>query len=77
VVESTVESWTEDGAQADQFQNFFLDRYADAYRFEMAHFADMLLRGAKAQIGYDDGVKALKLATAAQQSMQSRAPVAL
>jgi myo-inositol 2-dehydrogenase / D-chiro-inositol 1-dehydrogenase len=77
VVESTVEAWTETGAQADQFQNFFLDRYADAYRLEMAHFADMLICRTKSQIGYDDGVKALKLATAAQQSMQSGAPVAL
>ena len=32
VTESTVEAWTEAGAAADPFQNFFLDRYADAYR---------------------------------------------
>jgi myo-inositol 2-dehydrogenase/D-chiro-inositol 1-dehydrogenase len=77
VVESTVETWTETGAQADQFQNFFLDRYAAAYRAEMAHFADMLVRGATAQIGYRDGVAALALATAAQTSMKAGAPVAL
>jgi myo-inositol 2-dehydrogenase / D-chiro-inositol 1-dehydrogenase len=77
VVESTVEAWTETGAQADQFQNFFLDRYAAAYKLEMAHFADMMVRGAKAQIGYGDGVAALKLATAAQQSLKSGAPVSL
>lgn len=77
VVESTVEAWTEDGAQADQFQNFFLDRYAAAYKLEMAHFADMMARGAKAQIDYADGVAALKLATAAQASLKSGAPVSL
>jgi myo-inositol 2-dehydrogenase/D-chiro-inositol 1-dehydrogenase len=77
VVESTVEVWTESGAQADQFQNFFLDRYAAAYKLEMAHFADMLARGAKAQIDYADGVAALKLATAAQTSLKSGAPVSL
>jgi myo-inositol 2-dehydrogenase / D-chiro-inositol 1-dehydrogenase len=77
VTESTVETWTEAGAQTDQFQNFFLDRYAAAYKFEMAHFADMLGRGAPAQIGYADGVAALALATAAQASMQSGAPVKL
>jgi myo-inositol 2-dehydrogenase / D-chiro-inositol 1-dehydrogenase len=77
VVESTVEAWTETGAQADQFQNFFLDRYAAAYKLEMAHFADMMARGAKAQINYADGVAALKLATAAQASLKSGAPVSL
>ncbi|MGD9966252.1 MAG: inositol 2-dehydrogenase [Hyphomonadaceae bacterium] len=77
VTESTVEAWTETGAQADQFQNFFLDRYAAAYKHEMAHFADILVRGAEAQIGYSDGVAALKLATAAQASMQAGAPVKL
>jgi myo-inositol 2-dehydrogenase/D-chiro-inositol 1-dehydrogenase len=77
VVESTVETWTEDGARADQFQNFFLDRYAAAYKFEMAHFADMIARGAVPQIGYADGVAALKLATAAQASLKKGAPVSL
>jgi len=77
VIESTVEMWTERGAQADQFQNFFLDRYAEAYRREIAHFADMLTRGAKPEIGYADGVAALALATAAQASATSGAPVSL
>ena len=77
VVESTVETWTEAGAQADAFQNFFLDRYATAYRLEMAHFADMLARCAEPRIGYADGVAALRLAVAAQASMQKGAPVAL
>jgi myo-inositol 2-dehydrogenase/D-chiro-inositol 1-dehydrogenase len=77
VVETTVETWTEAGAQADQFQNFFLDRYAEAYRMEIAHFADMLARGATPQIGYADGVAALKLATAAQASLQQGKPVSM
>jgi myo-inositol 2-dehydrogenase/D-chiro-inositol 1-dehydrogenase len=77
VAESTVETWTERGAQADQFQNFFLDRYAEAYRREIAHFADMLVRGVSAEIGYNDGVAALALATAAQRSHETGAPVAL
>jgi len=77
VTESTVEMWNEAGAQADQFQNFFLDRYAAAYRLEMAHFADMLVRGATARIGYADGVAALSLATAAHASMTKSAPISL
>jgi myo-inositol 2-dehydrogenase/D-chiro-inositol 1-dehydrogenase len=75
VTESTVEAWTEGGAQADRLQNFFLDRYAAAYKFEMAHFADMIARNEAPEIGYRDGVAALALATAAQASMQSGAPV--
>ena len=77
VAESTVETWTEAGAQADPFQNFFLDRYAAAYRLEVAHFADMLAHGAAPLIGYADGVAALELATAAHASMARGAPVAL
>ena len=75
VVESTVETWTEGGAQADGFQNFFLDRYAEAYRLEMAHFADMLVRGAEPEIGFADGIAALALATAAQASADRLAPM--
>ncbi len=77
VVQSTVSTWTEAGAQAAPFQNFFLDRYAEAYRCEMAHFADMLTQGAAPEIGYADGVAALALATAAQRSHERGAPVAL
>jgi myo-inositol 2-dehydrogenase/D-chiro-inositol 1-dehydrogenase len=73
VVESTVEVWNETGAQADAFQNFFLARYAEAYRREMAHFADMLVNGTKASIGYEDGVAALRLAEAADASMRANA----
>jgi myo-inositol 2-dehydrogenase/D-chiro-inositol 1-dehydrogenase len=71
VTESTVRVWTEDGAQADKFQNFFLDRYAAAYRAEMAHFADILAGQAEPAIGYADGVAALALAEAAGESMAS------
>jgi myo-inositol 2-dehydrogenase/D-chiro-inositol 1-dehydrogenase len=76
VVESTVQVWTEAGAAADRFRNFFLDRYADAYRHEMDHFVE-ILDGAKPQIGYDDGVAALALAEAAAQSLRDGQPVAL
>jgi myo-inositol 2-dehydrogenase/D-chiro-inositol 1-dehydrogenase len=76
VVESTVQVWTESGAAADRFQNFFLDRYAQAYRLEMDHFADML-DGAPARVGYADGVAALALAEAAAQSVSTGQPVKL
>jgi myo-inositol 2-dehydrogenase/D-chiro-inositol 1-dehydrogenase len=75
--ESTVQIWTESGAQADRFQNFFLDRYQDAYRAEMDHFADILAGHTAPLVGYGDGVAALALAEAAQQSVQTGRPVIL
>lgn len=77
VTESSVQVWTEAGAQAAPFQNFFLDRYAEAYRREMKHFADMIETGAAPAIGYQDGVAALALAEAAQASLKNGAPVRL
>lgn len=70
VLESTVQVWTETGASADRFQNFFLDRYAEAYRREMAHFAE-ILDGAAPSVGYADGVAALALAEAAALSVKT------
>ena len=74
VRETTLQVWTEDGAQADKFQNFFLDRYAQAYRNELDHFADVL-NGAPARVTYADGVAALALAEAAAESLRTAQPV--
>lgn len=70
VTESTVQVWGEGGAAADRFQNFFLDRYAEAYRREMDHFVE-ILDGAAPSVGYADGVAALALAEAAAESVRS------
>lgn len=70
VTESTVQVWTEAGAAAAPFQNFFLDRYAAAYVAEMAHFAEVL-DGAMPSIGYEDGIGALLLAEAAGESART------
>jgi myo-inositol 2-dehydrogenase / D-chiro-inositol 1-dehydrogenase len=74
VLESTVQIWNAEGAAADRFRNFFLDRYADAYRNEMDHFVEML-DGAAASVGYADGVAALALAEAAGESVRLGEPV--
>lgn len=71
VMESTVSVWSQTGAASDTFQNFFLDRYAEAYRREMAHFAQILRGEALPSIGYVDGVEALALAEAAGQSAKT------
>jgi myo-inositol 2-dehydrogenase/D-chiro-inositol 1-dehydrogenase len=72
--ESEVEGWTGPGAAADRFQNFFLDRYAAAYRAEMAHFAEVLA-GALPRAGLAEAIAALALAEAAEQSAKTGAPV--
>ena len=76
VTESMLSTWTEPGASQDRFQNFFLDRYADAYRLEMDHFAEVLA-GAAPRVGYPDGLAALALAEAASLSAATGAPVDL
>jgi myo-inositol 2-dehydrogenase/D-chiro-inositol 1-dehydrogenase len=77
VMQSTVSRWSEPGVASDTFQNFFLERYAEAYRAEIAHFVQMLAGEAGPCVGYDDGVAALELAEAAAQSVRSRQVVHL
>ena len=73
---TTVAVWGEEGATRAPFQNFFLERYAEAYRLEMDHFAAML-RGEEPAVGFADGVRALELAEAAARSHATTRPVAL
>lgn len=76
-LESTVSVWSEGGARRDGFRNFFLDRYAEAYRAEMRHFADILAGRAAPAVTYADGVAALRLAELAGRSLVSGRPETL
>jgi len=71
VLESSVSVWADAGMASDSLQNFFLDRYAEAYRRELAHFADILAGKARPAVGYTDAVAALALAEAAGASARS------
>ncbi|MDE2050245.1 MAG: inositol 2-dehydrogenase [Gammaproteobacteria bacterium] len=73
---TTVAVWGEEGATRAPFQNFFLERYAEAYRLEMDHFA-AVLSGEEPSIRFTDGVQALELAEAAGRSHATGRPVAL
>ena len=75
VMESTVWSWGNRGGASDALQNFFLDRYAEAYRREMAHFAAILRQETSPALGYQDAVKALALAEAAGLSAKLNKPI--
>jgi myo-inositol 2-dehydrogenase / D-chiro-inositol 1-dehydrogenase len=71
ILESSVSVWADAGMASDALQNFFLDRYAEAYRREIAHFADILAGKARPAVGYEDAVAALGLAEAAGNSARS------
>ncbi len=77
LLESSVSVWGEGGASSDAFQNFFLERYAESYRRELAHFADVLAGKARPMVGYPDALAALTLAEAAGESARSGKPVRL
>jgi len=66
-----VVQWNANGITADKPEAFFLQRYAAAYRLEMAHFFECLQNGADFRTTVADGVAAQKLADAATQSAQS------
>lgn len=59
------------GVRADTPENFFLQRYREAYRLEITHFFESLQSGAAFRTSIADGVAAQKLADAAAQSLQS------
>lgn len=73
---TTVSVWGEEGAMRAPLQNFFLERYAEAYRLEMDHLV-AVLRGGEPVVRFDDGVRALELAEAAASSHATGRPVML
>jgi myo-inositol 2-dehydrogenase / D-chiro-inositol 1-dehydrogenase len=57
--------------EADAYQPFFLERYAEAYRNELDSFAKAIRSGTACSPGFDDGLQALLLADAAEESARS------
>ena len=76
VPETLVVQAGEAGFTAAPSQNFFLERYEAAYLREMAYFADAVASGTPLSPSADDGVKALRLADAAAQSLREGRAVA-
>jgi myo-inositol 2-dehydrogenase/D-chiro-inositol 1-dehydrogenase len=72
--ENTVELATGAGFRSAATQPFFLERYAAAYRAEMAHFLDALISGEKMTPTGEDGLKAQLLADAADASARDGQP---
>ena len=56
---------------------FFLERYAEAYKAEMAAFVTAVTDGTSVPVGAKDGRQALVLAEAAFRSLREKRPVAV
>ena len=74
---TTVEVATAGGFLADPVQNFFLERYAAAYRAELDAFLKAVAEGAPASPSGEDGLRAQVLADAATEACFSSKPVKL
>jgi myo-inositol 2-dehydrogenase/D-chiro-inositol 1-dehydrogenase len=77
VVESTVSYAGANGIVSEKPLNFFLERYADAYRRELDHFISAVTAGTPPSVGATDGIRALALADAAARSAQTGRAVKL
>ena len=75
--QDAVQVWREAGARAAPLHPGFMSRYAEAYRAEMDHFADILDGKAEPETGYAASVRSLALAEAAAHSVASGGPVRL
>jgi myo-inositol 2-dehydrogenase / D-chiro-inositol 1-dehydrogenase len=74
---TTVETATEAGFTSDPVLPFFLERYAAAYRAELAHFLHALSTGTNPSPSGEDGLRAQRLADAATVAHQTGQPVKL
>lgn len=72
---TTVELANANGWTADQIPFSFIERYADAYRIEIAQFLTFLETGTAPSASGHDGLMAQKLAEAATESFKSGQPV--
>jgi myo-inositol 2-dehydrogenase/D-chiro-inositol 1-dehydrogenase len=71
IVESTVVFHGPDGIVGDKPLPFFLERYAEAYRRELAHFIQSFASGVAPLVGGAEGIRALALADAADESART------
>lgn len=74
---TTVEVANASGITADPVQDFFLERYEDAYRNELDAFLVAVKSGKPCEPSGRDGLLAQRLADAATESAQSGRPVRL
>jgi myo-inositol 2-dehydrogenase/D-chiro-inositol 1-dehydrogenase len=71
---TTVELADANTVSGDKPLYFFLERYADAYRAELAAFVDAVINRKPMPVGAEDGRQAIVLAEAAVKSLKSGRP---
>ena len=76
-IENTVVKSTVDGVVSAKPVYFFLERYMRAYSIEWSAFVDACVDGKPVPASVQDGVNALALAEAANQSLAQGKPVAV
>jgi myo-inositol 2-dehydrogenase/D-chiro-inositol 1-dehydrogenase len=72
---TTVELANATNVSADKPMYFFLERYAEAYKAELAVFVDALVNKKPMPVGAEDGRMAIVLAEAAVKSLKTGRPV--
>jgi myo-inositol 2-dehydrogenase / D-chiro-inositol 1-dehydrogenase len=75
---TSVESWSaERTAARDAVFSFFIERYRAAYEAELDAFLSALEQGLPMSPDFADGIEAMRIAVAAEESLRSGASVAL
>ena len=77
IKETTVEFAGANGFASDKVLNFFLERYASAYRSELDAFVEAVKSGKKPNPDGEDGLKANRLADAAYLSWKTQKRVSI
>lgn len=65
------------GGRVEPIADYFLTRFADAYLAEVTDFVDTMLAGRPPRVTAEDGLKALEIAVAAEQSHLQGKPCAV
>lgn len=76
-VATTVELADTNAVSTEKPVYFFLERYADAYKAELAAFVDAVINKKPMPVGAEDGRQAIVLAEAAVKSLKTGRPVKL
>jgi len=77
VTTTAVSRLGEEGTTSAPFPYSFAERYAEGYRAELDHFADVLEGRTMPATGPRDSLRALRLADAAERSLKGASPVNL
>jgi len=69
---TTLERWKAETTEAkDPILHFFIERYQEAYNAEIAAFVEAVEKGTPMPVGFEDGRRALMLANAAYESLDT------